>query len=294
MTTLANLLNGTAILYDADGGGAGGGDAGAGGDNGAGADGGNAGGGAWYDSFENADHKAWVQAQNIATPEQLVNDYRNMQKLTGDLNSVIKLPKEMTPETMRPVFERLGAGKTPDDYKLPVPDGESGDFAKVAAGWMHEAGVTVDQAKMLAEKWNEHVGGLKTSAGTEMKQRDDAQLAQLKADWGQNMQANTAIVDRAAEAFGMTPEQLGALRQTMGPGEAMKFLLNIGSKMGVESGLVTGDGQNSFAQGGSPAVAQQRISELRRDTDFVRKYNSGDVAARREMERLHRIAYPES
>jgi hypothetical protein len=62
--------------------------------------------------------------------------------------------------------------------------------------------------------------------------------------------------------------------------------------MGVEGDFVNGDSKGAFAGGGSPDAARARIAELRKDTDFVRRYSTGDVAAHGEMERLHRVAYP--
>ena len=251
----------------------------------------------WTASFEDADLRGWADGQKIDSPEALVRDYRNLQKLTGaGVDKLIQLPAEQTSENMRAVFEKLGAGKTVEDYKLPVPEGDDGAFAKVAAGWMHEAAITTKQAEMLAQKWNEHVGGMTAQQTEAQTAAFDAQVADLKREWGANYEANTALVDNAAVKFGMTQEQLTALKSTMGPQASMNFLLNIGSKLGVEDtqgsiGMGTPGATGGF--GGSPTQAKDQIAALRKDPEFVRKYTSGDADARQKMQRLHQVAYPE-
>lgn len=71
----------------------------------------------------------------------------------------------------------------------------------------------------------------------------------------------------------------------------MTMLHDIGSRLG-EDKLVTGTADTGFGVM-TPAQAQGKIAQLRGDADFVRRYTSGDVKAREEMERLHRFAYPE-
>ena len=237
----------------------------------------------------------FIQKKGFKTPDAVIESYRNLEKLAGTpAERILKLPDPSDAEGMRAMFEKLGAGKSPDDYKFPVPDGVDDTFSKTAAGWMHEIGVPVDMGMQLAEKYNTFLQEQVSAQQNEMKQRDQAQLVQLKADWGQNMQANTRIVDRAAETFGMKEDTIESLRQSMGAGEAMKFLLEIGSRLGVEDRFVEGEGAGfDVSVGGSPEQAKARIDELRKDTEFIKKYASGDIQSRREMERLHRIAYPE-
>ena len=41
-----------------------------------------------------------------------------------------------------------------DKYELPVPEGDTGEFAKAVAPLFHQAGLSAAQAKALAEGWN--------------------------------------------------------------------------------------------------------------------------------------------
>jgi hypothetical protein len=254
----------------------------------------------WTSAGLDPDTLGYVQNKGWKAPTDLVGSYKNLEKLVGGgLDSVVKLPKaDAAPEEWAPVYDRLGRPKSPDEYGLPVPEGDAGEFAKTASTWFHEAGLNGRQARVVAEKWNAHVAA-------EMKREADAtaaahaeQVAALKTEWGANMQANTALVDRAAVAFGMSAEQLNALKATMGPAGAMKFMHAIGSKLGVEGEFITGDHKPDAIGGMTPERAQARINELKNDNDFKRRFDSKDDAvrsdARAEMRKLHLIAYPET
>jgi len=82
----------------------------------------------------------------------------------------------------------------------------------------------------------------------------------------------------------------------MGPGAAMKFLHNIGSKLGAEGRFVDGEGGNSDPVM-SPAQAQAEIQRLMRDKSFVQQWNStSDPKARQDaralMSKLQQMARP--
>lgn len=248
-----------------------------------------------WDAISDANVKSWVAAKGFPDVDKLATSAFHLEKLTGDLDSVMRLPKEQTPENMRPIWERLGAGKTTEDYKFPVPEGGDDSFAKEAASWMLEAGVPVSMANQLAEKWNAYAGNLMEQQAAGSAERDAAQLAEIKGEWGKNWEANAAIVDRTADTFGMTETQLQGLKQALGPGEALRFVLNIGSKMGVDDQFVSSNGvSRQFSAGGSPEAALGKIQELMRDKSFAARYNQGDASAREQMTRLHRAAYPEA
>ena len=105
-----------------------------------------------WDAISDANVKSWVAAKGFPDVDKLATSAFHLEKLTGDLESVVRIPREQTPENMRAVWERLGAGKTTEDYKFPVPEGGDDSFAKEAASWMLEAGVPVPMANQLAEQ----------------------------------------------------------------------------------------------------------------------------------------------
>lgn len=97
---------------------------------------------------------------------------------------------------------------SPDAYDIPVPEGESADFAKQVAPLFHKAGLSPPQAKALAEGWNALQAEQRTAAAaaeqaaataaSEAAKREDATL---KTEWGDTYDANKEHARRAAMQF---------------------------------------------------------------------------------------------
>lgn len=229
----------------------------------------------------------------------VLSSYRNLEKLSGvPLDRIIKLPGANDPvESWGAVYDRLGRPKAATDYKIPLPEGDTGEFAKVIAPIFHAAGLSQGQVQQIAEKHNAFIAEQTKQATEAAKTAHAAEMTQLQTEWGADYAKNNDIVDKAAESFGMTKEQVLALKQAMGPRAAMKFLHNIGSKIAVEGSFVAGDkGGGSGFDAMNSQMAIAKIEANRTDRTFVEKFNSKDPVvrgqARAEMERLHQIAYP--
>jgi len=97
---------------------------------------------------------------------------------------------------------------TADAYEIPVPEGESPDFAKAVAPLFHKAGLSATQAKALAEGWNEMQSGQKAAAAqaeadaaTAAEAAAKREDATLQAEWGKDYTANKEHARRAAMQF---------------------------------------------------------------------------------------------
>lgn len=127
------------------------------------------------------------------------------------------------PDEALKAMKELEASYTPpasaDAYKLPVAEGDSGEFAKTAATWFHEAGVTQTQAEKLAAKWNEFAVA-QQSAQTEAQKQAEASaktaneegLNKLRAEWpGEKYDENVELGRRAVKAAGVSEAVLEKL-----------------------------------------------------------------------------------
>ena len=237
-----------------------------------------------------------VNERQWKNPADLFTSYRNLEKLTGvPAERLVKIPKDNDPAAWNDAYAKLGRPETADKYVIKVPEGDTGEFAGVVKAWFHDAGISQAQATKLSEKWNGYIADAQKAAQTQRDQTNQIQVTELKSAWGADYDAKTALVDRAAETFGMTQEQLSALKTTMGPKAAMQFLHNIGAKIAVEDRTVPGlGGTTSF--GMTPDQAKALIAEKRNSREFSQLFSSQDpkqrMEAREEMTRLHKIAYP--
>lgn len=243
------------------------------------------------------DARALVTDRQWKHPNDIIKSYRNLEKLTGvPPDQILKLPKGDDPAAWNDIYNRLGRPEKADGYKIPVPEGDSGEFAKTAAQWFHDAGLTQAGATKLANKWNEYVASQKTAQEEAVKLRDMQEVAALKQEWGVDYDRYTGVVDKAAEVFGMTPPQLLALKSVMGPKAAMQFMRNVGAKLGAEDKTFHDGSSSTGFNSMSPEQARSEIARLQRDRAFAQEFNSADPRVRSEarakMARLSIIAAP--
>lgn len=233
--------------------------------------------------------KGFVSNKQWKGPSDIVESYKNLEKLVGaPQDKLIKLPEEADVEGWNGVYSKLGRPQTPADYKIEAPK-EGGDpaFAKWASERFHEAGLSTKQANAITAKWNEYSESLK--AQQTQSQIDNLKQGQEKItkEWGAAHDQNVKIASRAAREFGIDKAALDKIENAIGYDGVMKLFHSIGSKIG-ESSFVVGDGGNGAL---TPDAAQSKIKSLMNDGAWVAKYNSGDAAARTEMNRLHQMAH---
>ena len=99
----------------------------------------------------------YVQNKGWEKPTQVLESYRNLEKLMGAdrAGNTVILPKpDATPEEFGKFYDRLGRPSDAAGYKLQVPQGGDPEFAKIAGNWFHESGLTAKQGEELAGRWN--------------------------------------------------------------------------------------------------------------------------------------------
>jgi len=245
--------------------------------------------GNWYDTFGDEELKGYVQNKGWKDPSELAVGYKNLEKLLG--GEKLPMPKGADDaEGWGRVYDALGRPKSAEEYKLPLPDGDDGGFAKVASNWMHEAGLNQKQAEIIAGKWNEY---MQTTVGQQTQQsaqKVEQDLTALKGEWGPAWDENIALGSRAAKQFGLDAEKLTAIEGAIGTGDMLKLMAKIGRGL-TEHNFEGGNTTQGF--GMTPAAAKERIAALRNDTGWATKYMNGDVEAQAEMKRLMTVAFPE-
>jgi hypothetical protein len=247
------------------------------------------------------EHLNLVTERGWKSPDDVMKSYRNLETATGvPPERLIKLPAPRDagdPKAWDAIYTKLGRPETADKYLLPVPDGDKGELVAAMKPILHKAGLSQSQATVLATEWNAMTQAAAKAAQTATEAKNLSEVTALKQAWGTDFNSRSALVDRAAETFGMKQDQLDAMKAAMGPKGAMEFLYNIGSRIAVEDTTVPGiTGQNQF--GLTPEAAVAKIASLKSDRDFASLFNSKDakqrMEARQEMDRLHKIAYPGS
>jgi hypothetical protein len=237
-----------------------------------------------------------IQTKGWKGPADVVGSYQNLEKLLGadKAGRAIVPPKDdAAPEEWAAFYGKLGRPEKADGYKLPVPDGDAGEFAATAASWFHEAGLTAKQAETLAAKWNDHMGGTLQSQQAEFEQKAAIDLQELQKEWGGQFEANSELARRAIREAGLSQDEGKAIERALGLGKAAKVFAFLGKQF-AEAPMKGGEGAGRGTFGATPADAKARIAALKADPDWSARYLKGDADARGEFNRLHQIAFPDS
>ncbi len=246
----------------------------------------------WYQSFPD-EVRGLVETKGWQTPVDAITSYANLEKFLGadKAGRGLVLPKEdATPDEWNQVYDRLGRPKSPDEYKLSIPDGDTGVFAKAAAGKFHELGLTAKQAEQLSAWYNEQTQQMAGAQQDGLLQNSEAEMAQLQQEWGKEFDANIEAGRRAARQVGMDADTIAAMEAAIGTKKTMELFYKFGKGLSEDT-FVDGAGNRNF--GVSPEAARVRINQLKADPEWTAKYLGGNADARSEMERLLRAAYPE-
>lgn len=241
----------------------------------------------WTKSFDE-ETRGYVQNKGWKDAGEVLHSYKNLEKLHGvPAEKLVKLPDGDDAAGMSALYDKLGRPSKPEEYKLEIPKDGSPEFAKFASEMFHKNGLSAKQGQEIVKAWNEYQAGAMQASEQSLVQKLEVGKQTLQREWGAAHEQNVKVASRAAREFGVTPQALDAMEASMGYDGVMKFFHNIGSKMG-ESAFVMGSQDNGLF---TPDQARSKISALKQDGEFQKKYINGDASAKREMERLHQMAY---
>lgn len=185
----------------------------------------------WHDSIEDPALKAFIQGKGFKDAGEAA---KALQEMEG---------KAAVPESA-------------DAYELPVPEGQDKAFAGEAAKWMHEAGIPVAQAKVLAEKWNAHAAAQQQAADLARQQQGEADLATLRQEWGGQFDANAELGRRAVRTFGVEADAVEKISQALGDAETLRLFARIGKHLGEGTLIPEGGDRGGAATPVDPEAAR--------------------------------------
>lgn len=250
--------------------------------------------GDWTTTLDD-DSKGYIANKGFKSPAEVLNSYRNLEKLHGaGPEKLVKLPEDMNTPEGRALRERLGAPKEAKDYGLdkimPAAD-KGGDpkLAEWAAGVFHEIGLPVRDAEKIMTRLNERNQASLTAA----KENYVSMLSQgetaLKKEWGAAYDQNINLARQGMKALELDGKEVDGLERMIGRERLFKKLKSIGA--GVGEGVFVG-GRPAADGALAPEQARQKLKELNGDPVWAKRFLSGETEAKQQMEKLQRMAYP--
>lgn len=229
----------------------------------------NNGGAAWYGEIpaESAELRTWVESKQFANPLAALTSYHNAEKLLGaPADQILRLPKPEDAEGQAKLWDRLGRPAKPEEYEIPLPEGDDGALAKAMAGVFHKAGVPKGMAKSIAEGWNAHISELQKAekaAADEREAQSVAAVAALEKEYGEKWTATQELAKRGIAAVmkdaGLDAEGVGKLESVLGTAGLVKLAARFGA-LAQEGGL--GGGGEGGAFNGTVSQAKLQLEAL--------------------------------
>lgn len=229
-----------------------------------------------------------------------IKAHREAERLLGrPATDFLVKPKDAADEANhRALREYLGVPSDPAAYKFDgVKFADGTDLEPATQDWLRgvatKLGLPAERAPELAAEFVKFADSAESEASAATTATVQQEQAALKANWGQNYDANMVVARNAFTAVmqsaGMSPEEYGkamtALEGQIGYKGLMEAFRTIGMKMGEDKFVATSGGSGLMTRDGAVA----RLNELKTDSAWVSRLNAGDTAARREFEQLTTI-----
>ncbi len=247
----------------------------------------------WTDSFD-PNLQEYVKTRGFTDPKMVLEQYQNLEKLRGvPLDKLLKLPDTPDAPEWNEIYQKLGKPVNPDGYGLEPVEGSDPSMVNWAKDAFHKLNLSTTQGRELMQAFNQFSESQSQAEQVAYSEAVQQQSQALKREWGNAYNQNIARAQAAYRTFGLPDKAVTALEKTMGFDGVMKFMHDLGAKLGEHSFVGSNLSQPGFGEGSilTPAAAKARITALKQDSEFKAKYLKGDVKAKAELTRLHEMAY---
>lgn len=237
----------------------------------------------WLENLDD-DGKGFVANKAWKTPKDVVESYRNLEKLVGRKGRDI--PEADDAEGWNKFYNELGRPETADGYKFDLPDEYNPELVKFYQEAAHKAGLTKKQADAFLMDYMDFEHAAREEYAKQNASRVDMGVAELKREWGAKFDENLNVALRGANALGLSKDERIALEESMGQAKAARLFERVGRALCSEDGTPNTPGNSGFGVR-TPAEAQARIDELLSRPDYRQAYMDGDKAKEAEISALY-------
>lgn len=255
----------------------------------------------FYKSLKNPELRGYAEVKGfkgndgVEFSETILESYRNLEKLRGvPAERLLTLPENLEDaEAMAPIREKLGLAppKEASEYSFATMENANPERARALEALALKHGVPKSMASALFA--DVLAADLAQMQATEAQYAEEVAVerGKLQAEIGANKWDEFLENGRrTARRFGLDDTAIANLENSIGYEKTMRFMDAVGKTTGEAAFVDGGSGQAHFAV--TPEAARTRIDALRNDEGWRQKFAAGDVNAKAEWSRLHKIAYP--
>lgn len=251
--------------------------------------------GPWYGAIENEELKGMMEAKNWKSPEDMAKSYRSLEQRLGQIkgnpDKLLVLPEEQNAESLAEIYNKLGRPETADGYELKLPESVTSDdpMLKGFKETAHKLGFSAEQAAGLYDWFNQTTAEAIEQQSQQEAQQQEQAIDSLKREWGAAYNERVEVARRAAQAVGVTAEELEREEKAMGTGWLMKKYYGIGQNMKEDTLHGAQDGGRRF-DAMSPEEARYKMQQLKEDPEWRQRYLNKGAKEVEEFKRLLQFA----
>lgn len=227
----------------------------------------------FWESLQDENLRTFAQTKNWQSPESAVKSAYNAEKLIGaPADELVRVPKDAGMDAFKQVASKFGVPESADKYELPTIDGVPTDegYMNHMKNVFHEMGLPAEVAKQLAAKNNEYVQQVMEQQSQDYEAATAAAEKELQREWGNGYQRQMDLAQNAAKQLGFDGKAIDALESTMGYDGVMKFMADLGAKLG-EDNFVSGEMESKGFHGQmTPAEAKQAYASMVSDPEQMK------------------------
>lgn len=233
--------------------------------------------------------KLFIKDKKFNYPE-ILKSYVNAQKMIGK-DKVVLPGKNATDDDWNNFYNKIGRPEL-EKYDVRLKEGQEADatFMKKYKEIAHKSGLLPKQAENLFHWYHEEVEGAQKAVLEARKQELDAELFNLKKEWGVGYDKEVDLAKRALRQFA-SDDEIEALKQAglTGNVKFVKLLNKIGK--GLKEDSFKHESVGSF--GMTKEDASRKINEMYSDTSgpYLNKQHPGHKTALTEMLKLNEILH---
>jgi hypothetical protein len=203
------------------------------------------------------------------------------------------MPKaDAKPEEFAAFWQRLGAPAKPEDYDFSSVKFAGNDLEPSFVSAMREglasAFVPKDKAAAIVASVVKYLESADTTESTVNAAKLAEEKASLRQNWADKFDFNHLQAIEGARKLGITPEAVKAMENQIGYAAVMEAMRKIGANTRedtfVERGAGSAAGDVVTREG-----AMSRKQELMADKESGKRYLSGGVTEKREMDRINQM-----
>lgn len=241
----------------------------------------------------------FAKAKNYASGEEALRaawSANKMMKMEPAVQAYLE--GKATPEQEAAVLNKLRP-ETADGYTFKHPEGTVVDanLEKLGKNIFHTLGVPQAKAQVAMDMWNKAMSEQAAANIEADRIANDKAVEDLKKSYGENLNAMQAAGERVVKALGLDDAYLIKIEENIGGAAMIELFAKIGMKSaeGSFKSDANPPGNPDDPNLMSAEQANAKMTSLRSDTEFMKKYETredpGHAEAVKLMEQLAAKAY---